>query len=160
MPDGSSSAAPVTRPGPSRRSAINGVLGLVTSCFRCARGMRAFRWRRYGCPGKRRSADVADSLVSTGEVSSMGDARRGPRMKSFGDSNFKAKTLMFCCAGTLMGGLPVAVPAHADELAPGGTLRATYIAANPVQASVDPATGALRGPAAAILPDLARGACV
>jgi polar amino acid transport system substrate-binding protein len=48
------------------------------------------------------------------------------------------------------------VEVQASELAPGGTLRATYIATNPVQASVDPATGELRGPAAAIAQELAR----
>jgi len=40
----------------------------------------------------------------------------------------------------------------AKELAPTGTLRAVYIATNPVQAFVDPATKEVRGPAA----DLAR----
>ena len=44
----------------------------------------------------------------------------------------------------------------AKDLAPTGTLRAAYIATNPVQASVDPATGQLRGPAAAIATELAR----
>lgn len=38
--------------------------------------------------------------------------------------------------------------AVAHELAPGGTLRVTFIAGNPVQAKADPATGELRGPAA------------
>jgi polar amino acid transport system substrate-binding protein len=50
--------------------------------------------------------------------------------------------------------------AHADDgakvLAPTGTLRATYIATNPVQAFVDPATKEVRGPAAEITRDLAR----
>jgi polar amino acid transport system substrate-binding protein len=44
----------------------------------------------------------------------------------------------------------------AADLAPTGTLRAAYIATNPVQASVDPATKELRGPAAAITAALAR----
>jgi polar amino acid transport system substrate-binding protein len=48
----------------------------------------------------------------------------------------------------------------ATELAPTGTLRATYIATNPVQASVDPATHEVRGPAAAITAALAQRAGV
>src|SRR4051794_34303009 len=48
----------------------------------------------------------------------------------------------------------------AKDLAPTGTLRATYIATNPVQASADAATGELRGPAAAIAAALARRAGV
>jgi polar amino acid transport system substrate-binding protein len=49
--------------------------------------------------------------------------------------------------------LLAAVPAWADdakELAPTGTLRATFIGRNPVQATIDPATGQARGPAAEI----------
>ena len=37
-----------------------------------------------------------------------------------------------------------------------GTLRATYIATNPVQAFVDPATKEVRGPAAALARELAK----
>jgi polar amino acid transport system substrate-binding protein len=48
----------------------------------------------------------------------------------------------------------------APTLAPTGTLRAAYIAANPVQASVDPTTKETRGPAAAIAGELARRAGV
>ena len=36
--------------------------------------------------------------------------------------------------------------AFADDRIPTGTLRATYIATNPVQAFVDPKSGELRGP--------------
>jgi len=58
----------------------------------------------------------------------------------------------------------VAVPAAAAELAsdlaPTGTLRAAYIATNPVQAFVDPASKEVRGPAAAITAELARRAGV
>jgi hypothetical protein len=36
-----------------------------------------------------------------------------------------------------------ASPAKADDLAPGGTLRAVYLATNPAQAVRDPATGAI-----------------
>jgi polar amino acid transport system substrate-binding protein len=54
--------------------------------------------------------------------------------------------------------------AHADDLAkdlaPTGTLRATYIATNPVQASVDPATKEVRGPAAEMTRELAKRAGV
>jgi polar amino acid transport system substrate-binding protein len=56
------------------------------------------------------------------------------------------------------------LPAHADDiakqLAPTGTLRATYIAANPVQAFVDPATKEVRGPAAELARELAKRAGV
>ncbi len=48
----------------------------------------------------------------------------------------------------------------AAELAPTGTLRAAYIGTNPVQASVDPATREVRGPAAAITAALAQRAGV
>src|ERR1041385_4680861 len=48
----------------------------------------------------------------------------------------------------------------AQDLAPTGTLRATYIATNPVQAFVDPATREVRGPAAALARELARRAGV
>jgi polar amino acid transport system substrate-binding protein len=54
----------------------------------------------------------------------------------------------------------VAAEDLAKDLAPTGTLRATYIATNPVQASVDPATKAVRGPAAAITAALAKRAGV
>ena len=48
----------------------------------------------------------------------------------------------------------------AADLAPTGTLRAAYIATNPVQAFVDPATKEVRGPAAAITAALAKHAGV
>ncbi len=51
-------------------------------------------------------------------------------------------------------------PALASELAPAGTLRATYIATNPVQAFVDPATREARGPAAELTRELAKRAGV
>ncbi len=57
-----------------------------------------------------------------------------------------------------------ATAARADdlgrELAPTGTLRATYIATNPVQAFVDPTTREVRGPAAALTRELAKRAGV
>ena len=60
--------------------------------------------------------------------------------------------------------LLAASPAPADDLAksvaPTGTLRAVYIATNPVQASVDPATKEVRGPGAEIARELARRAGV
>ena len=46
--------------------------------------------------------------------------------------------------------------ALASDLAPTGTLRATYIATNPVQAFVDPATNEVRGPAAELARELAK----
>lgn len=48
----------------------------------------------------------------------------------------------------------------AKDLAPAGTLRAAYIATNPVQASVDPATREVRGPGAEITRELAKRAGV
>jgi len=46
--------------------------------------------------------------------------------------------------------------ASANDLAPTGTLRATYIATNPVQAFVDPVTKEVRGPAAEIARELGK----
>ena len=43
-----------------------------------------------------------------------------------------------------------------DDLAPTGTLRATFIASNPVQAVTDAATGEVRGPAAELTRELAK----
>lgn len=56
----------------------------------------------------------------------------------------------------------LAAPAFAEDLtlAPTGTLRATYIATNPVQAFVDPVTKEMRGPAAEIARELAARAGV
>lgn len=45
---------------------------------------------------------------------------------------------------------------RADELAPGGTLRAAFLAGNPVQGRVDAATGAVSGPAPELAAELAR----
>jgi polar amino acid transport system substrate-binding protein len=50
--------------------------------------------------------------------------------------------------------------ALANDLAPTGTLRATYIATNPVQAFVDPASKEVRGPAAELTRELAKRAGV
>ena len=44
----------------------------------------------------------------------------------------------------------------ASDVAPGGTLRAIYLGTNPAQASRDPATGAVRGPAYELARELAR----
>src|SRR5262245_27268523 len=48
--------------------------------------------------------------------------------------------------------LPLAV----SDLAPTGTLRATFLATNPVQGRVDPQTGAVTGPVADLVRELAR----
>lgn len=60
--------------------------------------------------------------------------------------------------------LAAALPARADDsaklLAPTGTLRAAYIATNPVQAFVDPVTRQVRGPGAEITRELAKRAGV
>jgi polar amino acid transport system substrate-binding protein len=65
---------------------------------------------------------------------------------------------------TLLALLAIALPAAANDLArdlaPTGTLRAVYIATNPVQAFVDPATKEVRGPGADIARALAKGAGV
>src|SRR5882672_10875311 len=50
----------------------------------------------------------------------------------------------------------LALPATANDLAPTGTLRATYIGTNPVQAFVDPATKQVGGPAAELTKALAQ----
>jgi polar amino acid transport system substrate-binding protein len=52
--------------------------------------------------------------------------------------------------------LMAALPAAANELLPTGTLRATYIGTNPVQAFLDPATKQVVGPAAEITRALAQ----
>jgi polar amino acid transport system substrate-binding protein len=63
---------------------------------------------------------------------------------------------------TLLLGVTTAASAAdlAADLAPTGTLRAAYIAANPVQASIDPATKEVRGPGAALTAALAKRAGV
>jgi polar amino acid transport system substrate-binding protein len=50
-------------------------------------------------------------------------------------------------------GIPAALAA---ELIPTGTLRATFISTNPVQAKTDPATGEVKGPAADLARELGR----
>jgi polar amino acid transport system substrate-binding protein len=52
------------------------------------------------------------------------------------------------------------LPLAAADLAPTGTLRATFLNNNPVQASVDAKTGEVTGPAADIVKELARRAGV
>jgi len=56
------------------------------------------------------------------------------------------------CLALALTTLSVTTAAQADDRVPTGTLRVTYIATNPVQASVDPKTGEVRGPGA----DMAR----
>ena len=50
----------------------------------------------------------------------------------------------------------LALPIRAEELLPTGTLRAAYIAANPVQAFVDGKSGEVRGPGAELTRELAK----
>ncbi len=52
--------------------------------------------------------------------------------------------------------LALAQPAQRTVLAPTGTLRASFIATNPVQGRVDPRTGATTGPATDLVRELAR----
>ena len=66
-----------------------------------------------------------------------------------------AAALALCLAG-----LSARAATPASDLAPTGTLRATYIATNPVQAFVDAASGETRGPAAALTAGLAKRAGV
>src|ERR1041384_4408490 len=61
---------------------------------------------------------------------------------------------------TLLSALPAAANDLAKDLAPSGTLRAVYIATNPVQALVDPATKEVRGPAADLARELGKRAGV
>jgi polar amino acid transport system substrate-binding protein len=68
------------------------------------------------------------------------------------------RVALIMCA--LLAALPTQANDLAEDLAPTGTLRATYIATNPVQAFVDPATKEVRGPAAALARELARRAGV
>lgn len=56
----------------------------------------------------------------------------------------------------LVAGLVIALHAQSKLLAPTGTLRASFIATNPVQGRVDPKTGATTGPAADLTRELAR----
>ena len=56
---------------------------------------------------------------------------------------------------SLLIGLIVALPLQGTELAPTGTLRAAFIANNPVQGRVDPQTGAISGPVAELVRELA-----
>ena len=49
-----------------------------------------------------------------------------------------------------------ALPLLGAELAPTGTLRASFLASNPVQGRVDPQTGAVTGPVADLVRELAR----
>src|SRR5437763_10477691 len=60
----------------------------------------------------------------------------------------------------LLAAFPARANDPAQDLAPTGTLRATYIATNPVQAFVDPASKEVRGPAAALARELANRAGV
>jgi polar amino acid transport system substrate-binding protein len=59
-------------------------------------------------------------------------------------------------AALLTCGVPMI--AHANDIAPGGTLRAVYLATNPAQAVRDPATGEVRGAAVDLARDLAKRA--
>lgn len=52
------------------------------------------------------------------------------------------------------------LPGAAADLAPTGTLRATFLSGNPVQGSVDPTTGMVSGPVADLVKELARRAGV
>ena len=64
------------------------------------------------------------------------------------------RRLVCAIAATLIG----LAPATALDLAPTGTLRATFIGGNAVQAVTDPKTGETHGPAADIVRELARRA--
>ena len=59
-------------------------------------------------------------------------------------------------AGMIFAACALVNRTQADDLVPTGTLRATFIATNPVQATVDPATGEVRGPANDLARELGR----
>src|SRR5262245_61660517 len=52
--------------------------------------------------------------------------------------------------------LAIVSPVAVLDLAPTGTLRATFLATNPVQGRVDPQTGAVTGPVVVLIRELAR----
>jgi polar amino acid transport system substrate-binding protein len=56
----------------------------------------------------------------------------------------------------LIAAILVSLPLMAADLAPTGTLRATFLGTNPVQGRVDPQTGAVTGPVADLVRDLAK----
>jgi polar amino acid transport system substrate-binding protein len=64
----------------------------------------------------------------------------------------KMRILFWVVAGALLTG----GAANADDLVPAGTLRATFIANNPVQAVTDAKSGEVTGPAADLARELAR----
>ena len=63
----------------------------------------------------------------------------------------------FTLAALLACGVPIAA---ANDVAPGGTLRAVYLGTNPAQAVRDPATGEVRGASADLARELAKRAGV
>src|ERR1043165_7979782 len=68
----------------------------------------------------------------------------------------KPEAQMRMIAAAITAALLTATAATADDLVPTGTLRATFIASNPVQAVTDAKTGAVSGPAADLGRELAR----
>jgi polar amino acid transport system substrate-binding protein len=62
------------------------------------------------------------------------------------------RIFVFAMMAVLIGGPE---PAAANELAPTGTLRAVYLGTNPAQATRDPSTGEIRGPAYELARELA-----
>jgi len=67
------------------------------------------------------------------------------------------RQLQHVCSGiVVLLAFVVAVPAFGADLAPTGTLRASFLATNPVQGRVDPKTGAITGPVADLVRELAR----
>src|SRR5262245_808412 len=77
-------------------------------------------------------------------------AKQEPVLASAGIQEPQMSHVLTTLAVVLAAGVSGA--ALASELVPQGTLRATFISTNPVQAKTDPATGDVKGPAA----DLAR----
>ena len=60
--------------------------------------------------------------------------------------------ISFVCQAAFLSGQE----SHAPNFAPTGTLRATYLGSNPVQARTDPKTGEITGPIADLTKELAR----
>src|SRR5260370_16542108 len=71
-----------------------------------------------------------------------------------GFDQITARLIRTIAAASVLGCL--ALPAAANDLVPTGTLRATFLANNPVQAVTDAKSGEVSGPAADLTRELAR----
>ena len=70
---------------------------------------------------------------------------------------YRLRTTPFCCALLCAFALPAfTLPASANDVAPGGTLRAAWLVTNTAQAVRDAATGTARGPSYDVAVELAK----